>query len=114
MREVQPEQHVLSRLVGIPLTAMGRWSAGLSIAFLALFGVWLLYVTLRPISRPTFFSDPVHAVLILTAAATAVAGGAFGVAAVVAQGERSFAMGGSILLGAYVLYWVVANIISPA
>jgi len=46
--------------------------------FFVLFGVWLVYMELRPMQRPTFYSDPLHAVVILSAAASAITGGLSG------------------------------------
>ncbi len=85
------------------------WPGRLSLTFLVLFTSWLVYVTAYPIGRPTFFSDPVHALLLLGAVAAAVAGGALGVVAIVA---RVWSVGTfiSILLGTVVLWWTIAEL----
>jgi hypothetical protein len=96
------------RLVGLPCTRSGWWSVGLAITFLVLFPLWLLYSSrLRPIPRPTFFSDPLHACLLLSAAAAAIAGGITGLFAFALRRERSFTVILSILLGALVVYWTI-------
>lgn len=64
-------------------------------------------------ARPTFFSDPTHAVLILSAAAAAMAGGTAGAIALLRR-DRSVAIMLSVALGAFVLYWTVAEILHPA
>jgi len=66
---------------------------------------------LRPIPRPTFFSDPLHAILLLSAAAAAIAGGIAGAFAFVVGRERSFAVILSILIGAFVIYWTIGELV---
>lgn len=97
-------------LVGMPRTRIGWWSIGLAITFFALFVLWLLYVLVTPMARPTFFSDPLHAILILGAAAAAITGAIIGALALVVKRERSFMIVLSILLGAFVLYWAIAEL----
>ncbi len=96
--------------VGMPRTWLGWSSIGLAITFLVLFVLWLLYVQATPMARPTFFSDPLHAVLILGAAAAAITGAIVGVLALVAKRERSLIILLSVLLGAFVLYWTIAEL----
>jgi uncharacterized integral membrane protein len=67
--------------VGMPRSRLGWWSIGLAGLFLGLFVAWLLYVQATPIARPTFFSDPLHACLILGAAAAGINGAIVGVLA---------------------------------
>jgi uncharacterized integral membrane protein len=73
----------------MPRTRLGWWSIGLAATFVVLFVVWLLYVEATPMARPTFFSDPLHAVLILGAAAAAITGAIVGALALAARRERS-------------------------
>jgi hypothetical protein len=99
------------RIVGLPSTRFGWWSISLALAFLVLFPLWLFYSSyLRPIPRPTFFSDPFHAFLLVSAAAAAITGGIVGVLALVAKRERSFTVLLSVLLGAFVLYWTIGEL----
>lgn len=96
----------------MPQTRPGWWSIGLAITFLVLFMLWLLYALyLKPIPRPTFFSDPLHAVLSLSAAVAAISGGFVGALAVGLKRERSIAVLLSVLLGALVFYWTIAEFI---
>src|SRR5919109_817117 len=76
--------------VGMPRSRLGRWSIGLAVQFLGLFAAWLLYVQATPIPRPTFFSDPLHACLLLGVAAAGITGAIVGVLAFAAKRERSF------------------------
>lgn len=97
-------------LFGSPRTWLGRWSTGLAVGFFALFALWLFYVQARPIARPTFFSDPLHVVLILGAVAAAITGGMVGALALGSQRERSLWVMLSGLLGAFVLYWTIGEL----
>lgn len=101
--------------VGLPHSRLGWWSIGLATAFIALLSIWLSYALyLRPITRPTFLSDPLHAVLLVSAAAAAITGAILGVLALVSKRERSFLILLSILLGTIVLYWTISNVINPS
>lgn len=99
--------------VGMPRSRLGWSSVGLAALFLGLFVAWLLYIQATPIARPTFFSDPLHACLILGAAVASISGAIVGVLALVAKRERSFLILLSVLLGAFVVYLVIAKIINP-
>ena len=89
--------------LGMPRTRLGGWSIGLAVLFLGLCVAWLLYVQATPLARPTFFSDPLHACLLLGAAAAGITGAIVGVLALVAKRERSILILLSVLLGAFVL-----------
>jgi hypothetical protein len=99
--------------LGMPRSRLGCWSTGLAVLFLALFVAWLVYVQATPIARPTFFSDPLHACLILGAAAAGLSGAIVGVLALVAKRERSYMILLSVLSGALVLYLTIAKLINP-
>lgn len=76
-----------------------------------LFGAWLAYIELRPMQRPTFFSDPLHAVLLLIAAGSAILGAFVSGFSIVMRGERSILTFLSLLVGSVVLYWTIAELI---
>lgn len=97
--------------IGVPRSRLGWWSIGLAVLFLGLFVAWLLYVQATPIARPTFFSDPLHACLLLGAAAAGITGFIVGVLALVTKRERSFLILLSVLLGAFVLYWTIGSLV---
>lgn len=104
----------LRRIIDLPRTQSGWWSITLAGAFLVLFPLWLVYVSYwRPMPRPTFFSDPVHALLILGAATAAISGGIVGALALALKRERSFTVVLSVILGAFALYLTIAWIINP-
>lgn len=102
-----------SSFFGMPRSRLGWWSIGLAALFLGLFVAWLLYVLANRIPRPTFLSDPLHACLILGAAAAGISGGIAGVQALVTKRERSWMILLSVLLGAFVVYLVIAKLINP-
>ena len=83
---------------------------GLSVAFLVLFPVWLLYVMLVRIDRPTFFSDPVQAALILLAATAGSAGGIIGALSLAWKRERSLIVFAATALGTFVLWWTILEL----
>jgi len=99
-----------SGFAGMPTTRPGWWSIRLAAAFIVLFMIWFAYVSATPIPRPTFFSDPLHAVLILSAAASAIAGMVAGLVAFVAARERSIITLTSVVLGGVVLFWTIAEL----
>ncbi len=101
-----------SGIFATPRTISGRLSIWLGGSFVVLFALWLLYIDrTAPMSRPTIFSDLVHAVLILSAAAAAVGGAISGGFALVTRHERSIMVVLSVFLGAFVLYWAIAETI---
>jgi hypothetical protein len=102
-----------SRLWSLPKTDWGRWSVRLLVVFLVLFPTWIAYSSLRQIPRPTFFSDPIHVLLLLPAAASAVLGGVLGLWSALFGGERSFLTLLSILVGGFVAWWGAAEIFFP-
>ncbi len=89
---------------------LGRWSIGLAVLCLGLFGTWLVYVRATPVVRPTFFSDPLQACLLLGAAGAGIIGAMVGVLALVAKRERSFLILLSVALGAFVLYVTIGTL----
>jgi hypothetical protein len=96
---------------GVPRSGLGWWSISLAVTFVVLFLLWWLYVTRwRPVARPTFFSDPLHACLLLGAAAAGITGAIVGVLALVLKRERSFMILSSVLLGAFVLFWTIGSL----
>jgi hypothetical protein len=97
--------------VGAPRSRLGSWSISLAITCVVLFVLWWFYVMRwRPIARSTFFSDPLHACLLLGAAAAGITGAIVGVLALVAKRERSFLILLSVLQGAFVLYWTIGSL----
>lgn len=102
-----------SRLLGLPSTDLGRWSVRLLVVFVVFFSTWIVYISVHRVSRPTFFSDPLHAVLLITAAGSAVLGAILGLWSVLVRGERSLLTFLSILIGGFVAWWGGAEVFFP-
>lgn len=100
---------LINSLLATPRTRLGWYSLVCAILFFLLFAVWLLYISSTPIARPTFFSDPVHAVLILAAAASAIIGAVLGLLALLLKNERSVLVVFSVALGGLVLFSTIAE-----
>ncbi|MEE8105918.1 MAG: hypothetical protein V3T86_10330 [Planctomycetota bacterium] len=98
---------------GRPRTGLGKWSLRLICVFFVLFPAWLLWVSLVRMDRPDFWSDPVHAVLIICAAAAASASGVTGALAVLWKRERSLRVLAATAVGCFVLWWTFMEIAHP-
>jgi hypothetical protein len=98
---------------GMPQSRLGWCSTSCAIVFPVLFSLWYWYaVYLRPIRRPTFFSDPLHAFLMLAAIMVAVTAAIVGALAIIAKHERSFAIFVSVVLGTSVLCYTICVIVA--
>lgn len=96
--------------LGLPRTRAGWWSIGLAFGFVVLFAAWFAYIKGIRKDRPTFFSDPVHVILLLSSVASAVSGLVVGVVAVARRRERSLAILPGLLLGLLVLFWAFVEL----
>jgi len=101
------------KLLGMPRTKPGQWSLRLMGAFLALFGTWTLWVTLADKDHSKFWSDPVHAVLIICAAAAGSASGLSGALAILLKRERSVLVLAATAAGCFVAWWTYMEIAHP-
>ena len=110
MRTVSASDSRPAQFFHMPRTRLGKWSVGLVCTFVFLFSGWLLYVTKVRIERPTFFSDPLHAALILAAAAAGSAGGIAGALSLAWKHERSLAAFAATAMGAVVLWWTIMEV----
>jgi hypothetical protein len=95
--------------LGWPRTRAGWWSIGLAFGFFPLFAAWLAYVRATPRPRPTFFSDPVHAAILLASVASAVCGLIIGLITLARGRERSLAILPALLIGLIVLLLTFAE-----
>lgn len=96
--------------IGMPRTLVGWGSMWLAVAFFVLFAVWQLYVNNTSRPRQTFFSDLPQAILILSTAAAAISGAILGLLALVLKRERSILIIFSTLIGSFVLYWTIGEL----
>ena len=102
---------LLRRVVSLPQTTKGRFSVYLCILFFVLFAAFLFYMELRPMERPTLFYDPLAGVLLLSTAVSGIFGGLLGGVALTDGRERSVLVFISLLVGGFVLFWTIAEII---
>jgi len=101
------------RLLGWPSTREGWWSVRLVGAFFVFFILFQALVGAGQRGGDTFFSNPWLAVTILLAGSAAIAGGATAGVAVVGKGERSLLVFVALLLGLFVLTFVLGELIFP-
>ncbi len=110
MTNGQGESPRIHGFLRMPRTRSGWWSVRLALAFLVLIVLFQVYARTVRIPRPTFFSDPLNAALLLGAAGAAIAGGVVGTLAIVLNRERSFTIVLSVLVGALVLLFSIGEL----
>ncbi|QQG49666.1 MAG: hypothetical protein HZB70_02610 [Candidatus Berkelbacteria bacterium] len=93
----------------MPKTSLGKWSVTLAIAFFVFVAVQVLFVTSGERGGEEFFDNWSLAVTGLGAAASAVAAFICGVIALV-KGERSVAVYIAIIVGAFMLVFLLGEI----
>src|SRR5438552_1618433 len=101
-----------SRILRNPLTRLGRLSLVLFAAFFVI--LWALLDSKErslSLDRSTFFADPVSAVFLIAAAASAIGAAVVALVAVIFQRERSIAILPVLLLGAFTLVFVVGELL---
>ncbi len=84
-----PNRPLLQRLLGFPATRPGWWSIILFLATVVLMVLSTILIKTGPEGGRTFFANPILALTIILAGASAVAGGVAGVFAVARRGERA-------------------------
>jgi len=97
----------------LPRTRPGKWSVISILVFLALSAVFYLLVALGQRGGPTFFSNPLLAIVGLLAAGWGIAAFFTGVVGIVWQGERKLMVFLCSLLGLLILLYVLAEILFP-
>jgi hypothetical protein len=109
------------RVLAWPRASLGRWSLGLLGGFAALMCLLPAIISLygggeevRRLSMKAggkFFSLPLPAFVLLAAAASAVAGGVAALVAIIRKGERSILMIVPIIVGAFVSYFAIGEMV---
>jgi hypothetical protein len=113
VRAPMPRRPLWRRLLGSPSTPAGWWSVGLAIAFFVFLGLFYALVAAGQRGGDTFFSNPWLAWTILTAGSAAIAGGAAAGVGIVGKGERSLLVFVALLLGLFVLTFVIGEVVAP-
>ena len=107
-----PEQAPMNRhFFALPQTRLGRWALALDLGFFALMIVFFALVAAGQRGGDTFFSNFWLAGSILPAGAAAIAAGVAALVGIVGHRERSILSFAGVLIAAFVLFWVVAEII---
>jgi hypothetical protein len=95
---------------GLPRTRFGWSSVGFAAAFFVFFWVFWLQRN-SPRDGATIGPDPVHVLLLLGAAASALAGGVMAVVANIWRHERSFLLLPALLLSLFVLTFTIGALL---
>lgn len=101
------------RILGWPSTRLGWWAVGLVVGFLVFFGLFQMLVASGQRGGETFFSNPWLALSMLVAAGSAIAAGITAAIAIFGQRERSFVDFVALVLGLFVLVFMLGEILFP-
>ena len=104
---------LMRRILGWPSTQLGWWSVGLTVGFFVFFGVFQILVASGQRGGETFFSNPWLSVSMLTAASLAIAGGVTAVIGIFWKRGRSLFSFFALLLGFFVVVFIVGEIAFP-
>jgi cytochrome bd-type quinol oxidase subunit 2 len=96
-----------------PTTDLGKWSAWLIVALAILLGVFFMLVASGQRGGDTFFSNPILTVPMLIAATAGIAAFIVGLISVVKRKERSVAAFLAIVVGLFVIVFVLGEVIFP-
>ena len=96
-----------------PATRLGRWAAGLIVGSGALFVVMDVLVRTGQRGGDTFFSNKPLAITVLAAFACGIAAFGAGLVAVVWQRERAVPVFVALVLGFFMLWFAVGEIVVP-
>jgi len=107
-----PPPPLWRKIIDFPSTRWGWWSIGLEIAFLVILAIRFTLIASGQEGGRTFFSNPSLAFSLLAAVVAAVAGGVIAFGAMIWKGERSLLVLIALLLGLYVLFFAVGEILS--
>lgn len=105
-----PPPPLWRQIIRFPSTRWGWWSLGLAIAFFVLWAIFFALVASGEKGGATFFSIPLLAISVLSAAVAALAGGATASVAIIWKGERSLLVFIVLLLSLFVLVFVLGEI----
>lgn len=99
------------RFFALPQTRPGGWAMALDLGFFAGMMIFFALVAWGERGGDTFFSNLRLTIPILFAAGSAIAAGFASLFAIFLRGERSVFSFGGLIIGAFVLFWVVAELI---
>ena len=97
----------------LPKTALGKWSTGLIVAFIVFFVAFQLLVASGQRGGETFFSNLVLTIPILLAGTSGVFAFLTGLIGVIRNRERSILVFLAMLIGLFVLFFCLGEVIFP-
>lgn len=92
-------------------TAVETWSLSLDALFAVLLLVFFVLVASGQRGGTTFFSNPLLSVTLLLTAGSAIAGGVIATVALFRPGQRSLVLLIPVVVGAFVLYFTLAEVL---
>lgn len=97
----------------IPKTHLGKWSVLLIMLFFALLGLFFLLVASGERGGETFFSNLKLTIPMLIAGISGVCSFALGLISIIKNRERSIFVFIATIIGFFILYWILAEILFP-
>ena len=97
----------------MPKTKYGKWSVGLILGFILFLTVFFFVVKAGYRGGDTFFSNPLLAIPISISGACGIMSFITGVISIFKQKERNVFVFLSTLLGLFVLYFVLGEVLTP-
>ncbi len=105
-----PGAPLWGRVFGFPRTPFGWWAILLEVGFIILVTLFRLLVAGGQKGGADFFSNPLLAVIMIAAAASGIAGAAFGMVSVIRRRERSLLIAVAVVLGLLVLTFTIGEL----
>lgn len=96
-----------------PKSSLGKWSVGLIIVFFAFMGVFFVLVRLGERGGEKFFSNLKLTVPVLIAAVAGIGSFFTGLVSIIKSKKCSVLVGLSTLMGLFILFWTLCEILFP-
>lgn len=102
------------RATFLPKTKLGKVSIRLGVAFFLLLGAGILITTVQGHrDNQTFFSNPLLSITMLSAILSAIACFITGITSIIKSREKSVLVYFSALVGLYILFMAIGEILFP-
>ena len=99
------------KLLGLPRSGLGWSSIWLALAFFVIMWLFRLYASTSTRYRPTFFSDPLNALLLITASLAGISSGVTALLALIFKRERSLLLVLMVIFGALVALFTLSELV---
>ena len=100
-------------LVVLPKTRSGKWSTWLIVSLLVMLAVFFILVATGQRGGDTFFSNLALSIPMLIAGISGIAAFFTGIVGIIFKRERSFMVIFATIIGLFVLFFAVAELIYP-